>query len=294
MISLTAPLTSRNIKEFCEGELTSVLTAREAKAMQRSLTRLLALGQLPPRRGRGVDIAAMARSAGIDTDRLQAARKMLWPLLRALVETTVDNGVMPESDIPVRKRRGPMPRVVVEFPEPVETEWAESNEFGAALRLHARRHGESIYHLYNAVVRPEDGVNRSTLIGWGRGARMPRTVTSLEILGRIERRYRLPAGYFRRFMGNAPRAASGHALKDISPSERRRLAWHLPEDFNRRTPEEQAEILDWVRSVIISGSTEYRRYQAAAIRQRFGMRFNCAKVAVARRGRRILIGKRRW
>lgn len=113
---------------------------------------------------------------------------------------------------------------------------------------------------------------------------MPRTVTSLEILGRIERRYRLPAGYFRKFMGNAPRAASGHALKDISASERRGLAWHLPEDFDRRPPEEQAQILDWVRTVIISGSTEYRRYQAAAIRQRFGMRFSCAQSRRRRAG----------
>lgn len=238
MTSLTASLTPRKIKSFCEGELTSVLTAAEVKAMQGYLTGLLALGQLPPQRGRGVDITTVATAVGIDTDRLQAARKMLWPLLRVLIDTVsssvVDSEAVPAADPPARKRRGPKPRVVVEFPEALEMAWAEPNEFGAALRLHARRHGESIYHLYNAVVRPEDGVNRSTLISWGRGARMPRTVTSLEILGRIERRYRLPAGYFRRFMGNAPRAASGHALDDISASERRRLAWHLPEDFNRR------------------------------------------------------------
>ena len=33
------------------------------------------------------------------------------------------------------------------------------------------------------------------------------------------------------------------------------------------------EILDWVRRVIISGSTEYRRYQAAASKQRYAIRF---------------------
>lgn len=113
---------------------------------------------------------------------------------------------------------------------------------------------------------------------------MPRTVSSLEIIGRIERGYRLPAGYFRKFMGNAPRAASGHGLKDISASERRRLAWHLPEDFSRRSPDEQEEILHWVRIVIISGATEYRRYQAAAIRQRSGMRFSCAQSRRRRAG----------
>ncbi len=39
---------------------------------------------------------------------------------------------------------------------------------------------------------------------------------------------------------------------------------------------EQAEILAWVRTVIISGQTDYRRYQAAAMRQRFAVRFNGA------------------
>lgn len=39
----------------------------------------------------------------------------------------------------------------------------------------------------------EDGVNRSTLISWGRGKKVPRAAISLEILGRIER-HRLPHG----------------------------------------------------------------------------------------------------
>lgn len=119
--------------------------------------------------------------------------------------------------------------------------------FGEALQLHARRHGETIYHLYNAVVRPEDGVNRSTLTSWGRGKKVPRAAISLEILGRIERRYRLPAGYFIGLSGMPDRAPGDFDLDDISPSERRRLAWHLPEDFNRRPSQEKAEILNWVR-----------------------------------------------
>ncbi|WP_415392010.1 hypothetical protein [Paracoccus sp. SJTW-4] len=56
------------------------------------------------------------------------------------------------------------------------------------------------------------------------------------------------------------------------------MAWHLPEDFNRRPRNEQAEILDWVRNVIISGSTEYRRYQTVMMRQRYAVHFACASV----------------
>lgn len=101
----------------------------------------------------------------------------------------------------------------------------------------------------------------------------PRSVISLEVLRRIERRYRLPEGYFTEKAANPVRAATGFDLDDVPASERRRLAWHLPDDFNSRPRHEQAEILDWVRTVVISGSTDYRRYQAAAMRQHFAVRF---------------------
>lgn len=113
----------------------------------------------------------------------------------------------------------------------MDTAWKDPATFGEALQLHARRHDETIYHLYNAVVRPEDGVNRSTLISWGRGKRTPRAAISLEILGRIERRYRLRAGYFLSLSGTR---IEHQAIFDFGrhlQSERRRLAWHLPRRF---------------------------------------------------------------
>ena len=51
------------------------------------------------------------------------------------------------------------------------------------------------------------------------------------------------------------------------------MAWHLPNDFDDRPAAERREILEWVRTVIISGATDYRRYQAAASRDRFAIRF---------------------
>ncbi|MBC9248574.1 hypothetical protein H4P12_18085 [Paracoccus sp. 11-3] len=88
--------------------------------------------------------------------------------------------------------------------------------------------------------------------------------------------YRLPAGYFAGRMGGTHRAPDDFDLNEITPTERRRLAWHLPEDFNRRPCREQAEIVDWVWIVIISGSAHYRRYQMAMMRQRYAVRFTCA------------------
>jgi integrase len=48
---------------------------------------------------------------------------------------------------------------------------------------------------------------------------------------------------------------------------------HFPDDFSNLPFTKREEILDWVRRVIISGSTEYRRYQAAASKQRYAIRF---------------------
>src|SRR3546814_11395909 len=96
----------------------------------------------------------------------------------------------------------------------------------------------------------------------------------MAILAMIERRYRLPTGYFKAKLGNKSRAASGHTrLSSVSRSERRRLAWHLPDAFDGRPARERHEILEWVRSVILSGTTDYRPYHAEAAKHRFTKRF---------------------
>lgn len=103
---------------------------------------------------------------------------------------------------------------------------------------------------------------------------MPRSVANLEILGRIERRYRLPLGYFKKKLPHQARAGVGFDVGDeISPAERRRLAWHLPDNFNSLPKDKQAEILEWVRRVIITGATGYRRFQSQATKQRYAIRF---------------------
>ncbi len=141
------------------------------------------------------------------------------------------------------------------------------------MKLHAARHGETLHRLYDSVVKLEDGLERSTLYSWVRTDKAPRSVISHEILRRIERRYRLPNGYFLAKAPQPNRAPTGHDLENVSPSERRRLAWHLPSDFNSRPREERQEILQWVRTVVISGATDYRKYQAAAMKQRYAVRF---------------------
>lgn len=174
---------------------------------------------------------------------------------------------------PIGPKRQYHRRPIVEFPEPLWTEWQDVDAFAAALNLHIKRHGDSVRHLFHAVARDDKATNHRTLMKWATGELAPRSIQSLEVLARIERRYRLPEGYFKAKLPYLGRARTGHVLEDFTPAERRRLAWHLPDDFNQRSAADQDQILDWVNRVIISGSTDYRAFQAAAIKNRYAVRF---------------------
>jgi hypothetical protein len=173
-----------------------------------------------------------------------------------------------------RRRTGPRPKPVVEHPEPLFTEWTEPGTFSGSLALHMRRHGDSSWHLRKAIVHPRDRFDRRTLQTWISGEKMPRSALSMAILGRIERRYRLPVGHFKALLSHPGRATSHPRPKDVGIAEARRLAWHLPDDFGKRTPRQRAEILDWVRANVLAGTTEYRRFQAERMKQRYALKFD--------------------
>ncbi|WP_132665675.1 hypothetical protein [Rhizobium sp. PP-CC-3G-465] len=175
---------------------------------------------------------------------------------------------------PSLSKPGPDPQPIDPFPEPLFSQGQDPASFQEALSYQIRRFGETYYRLHKAVVHPGEAFDKTTLLSWITGMKTPRTLESLDILNRIEARYRLPQGYFKAKLPHAARAASGHDVgSDIGPAERRRLAWHLPDDFNSLPHSKREEILDWVRRVIITGATDYRRYQAAAVRQRYAIRF---------------------
>jgi hypothetical protein len=106
----------------------------------------------------------------------------------------------------------------------------------------------------------------------------------MEILSRIERRYRLPAGHFKSLLPHPGRATARRRLAGFTSADARRLAWHLPDDFHSRRPAEREEILQWVRSNVLAGTTEYRRFQADAIRNRYALKFNLLPLENRRRG----------
>ena len=171
------------------------------------------------------------------------------------------------------KRRGPKPRPAVEKPIPTSFTWIELPGFADALILHMSRFQESYVLLHRAVIHPGEKFSATTIKHWAAGRRLPRSVASIEMLSRIEARYGLADGYFKAKLPHPGRATLGHDLPDIPRAEQRRISWHLPDDFNKRSAAEQAEILEWVRTVVIAGATEYRRYQAEAMKLRYGLRF---------------------
>lgn len=93
--------------------------------------------------------------------------------------------------------RGPQPKPISPFPEPLFEATDDPASFQDALVYQMRRFGESYWQLYRAVVRLGETFDDKTLLSWVRGERVPRSLTSFEILSRIERRYRLGQGYFK-------------------------------------------------------------------------------------------------
>lgn len=135
------------------------------------------------------------------------------------------------------------------------------------------RHSDSAWSLHRALVARKGAVDVTTLRAWRRGVKAPCTPASLHVVDLIEHRYRLPEGYLRSRLTRG-RAISGHQPAGISPSERRRLAWHLPDDFGARSQREQDEIIEWVRTRILSGGTAFHRYHAETSKHRFAIRFD--------------------
>lgn len=181
---------------------------------------------------------------------------------------------MPVSDLknPARRRAGRRPSPVVIHPEPLWEVDVDTPGFAEALDMQMIRHGDTAYRLHKAVTFAGGLTDRTTLVAWRRGRKAPQTPASLKVLTIIEDRYRLPAGYFLGRL-NQPRAMSRARLVGVPEAEARRLAWHLPDDFNDRGALEREEILQWVRTTMLGGSTAYRRFQASAAKQRYGLRF---------------------
>lgn len=187
-----AALTPRMIYDFCRVRLVNVLEESERSAVCRYLTALLELLAFPPYRGRWIDWAEVAIAAGIDKERLLGARHRLQPVFDAVARAVAMQDVAPALRTPpedivsadrpaaqsgrsrriesspaketTQRKRGPKPKVIVEYPEPLWTEWEEPETLSEALNLHMRRHGDSVRHLFLALDAKGDARDQRTLM----------------------------------------------------------------------------------------------------------------------------------
>jgi len=270
-----SPRTGRGVNwrafaDFCQVEYSVISEARDAiRPVLDAISRALLTANERPLESSDYELSEPARptkekSAPKVLSRVKAQAKA--------PKISVDPEVPRRSAVP-RAARNVSRNQPEEFPRPLYEQLEDPISFDAALTYQARRHGETSHRLYRAVVRPNEPFDRRTLRSWMDGAKVPLTTTSLEILRRIERRYQLPNGYFQDKLPPQSRAAPDFDLGDIKRAERRRLVWHLPSDFNSLSPSKKEEIIEWVRRVIISGATEYRRFHAGAAKQRYAIRF---------------------
>ncbi|MCR6645798.1 MAG: hypothetical protein NVV62_15410 [Terricaulis sp.] len=159
---------------------------------------------------------------------------------------------------------------------PAKPLWRDTSTpetFAEALDLQMRRHDETSDKLWRAIIRDGEILEPSTISAWRRGVKSPRFAQSFIYLARIEDRYALGEGYFRPLLPHQSRATCFQSLRSVTAAEQRRLAWHLPNDFASRSSRERAEILEWVRRVVVSGATDFRCFHAEAIKHPYGLRF---------------------
>ncbi len=298
-IDQSAIVFRRKISRFCEMKVATRTDAKQFRALSQYMIGLIDDRMPPPMLGRHVNWEEISLACGLEQISAELRRVGQYgfdAISRWFAETgrshkrpsatgkatktrsrakSLSNKSTPDAaKTSYRSKTGPKPKPIEEFPEPLFETYDEPVSFQAALQFHIDRFGESYYHLHRAIFRDGDALEATTLLSWLKGTKVPRSVANLEILNRIERRYRLPIGYFKEKLPHQSRAGVGYDVgDDISPAERRRLAWHLPDDFNLLPEEKRAEILEWVRRVILTGATDYRRYQALATKQRYAIRF---------------------
>lgn len=290
------------ISEFCDKRVKPHVSEEILDKTRSYLDDLIVQYRKPPMRRSQIDWLSFVSESRIDCELTEKLKNTIRPALEALIRW-VDNSVpqvdqiapkhkirdcrravrLPKPDraptsgrIPVHPKPSSLASAdpVEEFPAPLFAWTEDPQTFQQALNYHMRRFGETYWCLHRAIIKQHEIFDIRTISNWANGTKTPRSADSFDVLTRIERRYRLPEGYFKSRLPHQVRSIYGHNLgSDVSAAERRRIVWHLPDDFNQLSFSKREEILDWVRRVIISGSTDYRRFQRKASKQRYAIRF---------------------
>lgn len=273
------------ISDFVKLRGPMVLTPRDVEKLRLHLVEVLQRNERLPTRGPGLDWRAIAEGSGVDPEALVRGRDVLRPGLEALRRElrkapvtpprtaslasapSLANRIHPPAAPPTRPPSPPLSR-----PDPAPP-GERQDPFHVVLDREFVRHSEHPASLCRDLAAAGLMVEASTLRMWRIGQKAPFYADSLAVLAFLERRWGLDPGHFRRRLPHPARAPKGLAMPGITSAERRRLAWHLPDDFDRLPAADQEEILERVQRVVVTGATDYRRYQANAARHRFAVRF---------------------
>jgi hypothetical protein len=288
------PAFPRMMSAYCRQRGAALLSPREVELLRTYVIDCFHRAALPPKRGKGFGWRAIAQEAGLEGEAMLAAAPAFRSGFEAL-EREIRKAPHPTTDrlgkAPARAREKPAPplgRPAFVIPPnpalaapstPRQAEDEPFNDFHTELDRHMRMHGDTPTKLRRALQADGLWIEASTLRMWRLGIKSPLHKESLDILRWLEARYGLPSGHFRPRLPNASFATRGQRIAGIEAAERRRLAWHLPDDFHLRTASEQEEILEWVQRVVVSGATDYRLYQAAAMKHRFALQFPTLQVS---------------
>ena len=226
-------LTSK-VGAFCEQRLRRGLPSREFPLLRAYLFDLAAKLRRPPKKGRRVDWTAIASASAVPLELLRPLRHEITYVLDAIerdriarrgtkhprIENTqpiwsARKAYVPRNSTTQQQNRacpGAKPRAIEAHPAPLFDILEEPTSFADALSVQAKRHGDTYHHLHRAIFRTGDTIDVKTVRSWMIGAKAPRSIKSLEVLGRIEERYRLPRGYFSAKLPDPSRAFYGHEI----------------------------------------------------------------------------------
>lgn len=252
----------RKMSDFCEVRIAPIASKRVVESIRPYLIGLVIHRRPPPIVNSRMDWTAIGEACGIEGELTAELKKHLRPGLDAIIRwlgappvaedilsanprAKSKKAIPRKSETVTRSRprqilsgktpatsssvpRGPQPKPISPFPEPLFEATGDPASFDDALVYHMRRFGESYWQLYRAVVRLGETFDDKTLLSWVQGERVPRSLTSFEILSRIERRYRLGKGYFKAKLPHLSRSLSSsrpaHMSRPAMPSRTRRMS----------------------------------------------------------------------
>jgi len=107
---------------------------------------------------------------------------------------------------------------------------------------------------------------------WLKGRAAPRHHKSFRLLALAEKRYKLPDRFFRsQLQGDL--TARAIVTGKMSAKDKYVADLHLPDDFNERTPEQQDEIISWIKENVLSATTNYGKFLSQTANDRYAVLF---------------------